>query len=226
MMPPQTLSFDAHGNLGWRRTQGYGFARNLSLVQITGDELPLLAQDMPLAFRKLGTQWQAVAVLGLVPSVNLHVQADGCWRGRVVPKMLRSYPFQLSQNHQALALWPGYCLETVGLAGVELLFVNEQLAPALLSELSLLQIRQKAINRVGLILQWFEERHLLQPWQVPVAVEAAHLARHADLFALDRNSLETLGEEDWFALHRIMPVRAILELLHAHLSSLDHAQGF
>jgi hypothetical protein len=27
-------------------------------------------------------------------------------------------------------------------------------------------------------------------------------------------------------LHRIMPVRAILELLHAHLSSLDHAQGF
>jgi hypothetical protein len=57
--------------------QGYGFARNLSLVQITGDELPLLAQDMPLAFRKLGTQWQAVAVLGLVPSVNLHVLAAG-----------------------------------------------------------------------------------------------------------------------------------------------------
>jgi hypothetical protein len=226
MMPLQTLSFDAHGNLGWRRTQGYGFARNLSLVQITGDELPRLAQDMPVAFRKLGSQWQAVAVLGPVPGVNLYVQADGGWRGRVIPKVLRSYPFELSQNHQNLTVWLSYCAETVGLAGVEPLFVNKQLAPALAAKLSLLKIQQKAINRLGLVLQFFADRHLLQHWQVPVAVEAAHLARHADLFSLDRDGLKTLGEEDWFALHRIMPVPAILELLHAHLPSLDHAQDF
>ena len=220
MMPPQTLSFDAHGDLGWRLAQGYGFARNLSLVQISGDELPRLAQDMPVAFRKVGTQWQAVAVLGPVPGVNLYLQADGGWRGRVIPKMLRSYPFQLSQNHQNLALWPSYCAETVGLAGVEPLFVNKQLTPALAAKLSLLKIQQKAINRLGLVLQFFAERHLLQHWQVTNMIKSKNLNCYVDLFALDQIRLEALSEVNWFALSHIMPVSDIITVVRAHQLSL------
>lgn len=221
-----TLSLNVHHNLGWRRARGYGFARNLSLVPITGDELPRLAQDMTVAFCKKGTRWQAVAVLGPVPRVNLYVQADGCWRGRFVPGVLRSYPFQLSTDCATLAFWPDYSPEMTGVAGVEPLFVDGQLTPVLVAALAFLQDQQQAMDRLGLVLSWLAERDLLRPWQVPYVVETAHLARHTGLFALDRNSLAALSEADWFALNRIMPVSAVLAVLHAHLSSLNHANGF
>lgn len=217
-----TLPCDIHGQFGGRQARGYDFARDIGVVSIAGDELLRLVQDTPVAFRKLGTQWQAVAVLGPVPGVNLQVQEDGGWRGRFVPGLLRSYPFQLSPDCKTLAFWPGYRSDTSGVAAVGPLIVDDQLTPVL----AFLQDRQRAIDRLGLVLSWLAKRDLLQPWQVPVAVEAPHLARHADLFALDRDGLEALGEKDWFALQRIMPVHAILELLHAHLSSLIHAEDF
>jgi len=221
-----TLSCDIHGRMGWRRARGYGFARDIGLVPMTGDELPRLAQDMPVAFRKLGTQWQAVAVLGPVPGVNLQVQADGCWRGGCVPGLLRSYPFQLSADRKALAFWPDYWPETLGVAGIEPFFVDGQLSPVLAAALVFLQDRQQAIDRLGLVLSWLAERDLLQPWQVPDVVETAHLTQHADLFAVDRDRLAALDEADWLALNRIMPVCAVLGMLHAQVSSLNHAQDF
>ena len=220
------LSFDAHGQMGWRRVRGYSFARNTSLIAIAGDEMPSLAQDMPIAFGKRSTQWQAVAVLGPVPGVNLHVQADGSWRGGCVPALLRSYPFQLSPDRKALAFWPNYWPETPGAAGVEPFFEHGQLSSVLAATLSFLQDRQQAIDQLGVLLSWLAQRRLLRPWQVPHAVETADHNRHANLFAVDRHGLEALDEADWFALNRLMPVSTALRLLQAHLSSLHHAQYF
>lgn len=220
------LSLNAHRNLGWRPAQAYGFARNLSLVPITADELPRLAKDMTVAFRKQGNQWQAVTLLGPMPGLNLQVQADGCWSGRFVPGVLLSYPFQLSPDCTTLAFWPDYTPEIAGIKGVEPLFVDGQLTPVLVAALAFLQDQQQAMDRLGLVLSWLAERDLLRPWQVPYVVETAHFARHTGLFAVDRNRLEALDEADWFALHRIMPVSTVLTVVNAHLSSLDHARVF
>lgn len=220
------LSVDIHGSLGWRRAQGYGFARDISLVPIAAEELQALAQDIPVAFRKRGDQWQAVAVLGPMPEVNLQVQPNGLWRAGCVPGLFRSYPFQLSSDRRALGLWPDYLPETVIANGVEPFYVQQQLTPLLVTALAFLQDFHEAIDRFDQLISWLAASHLLQPWKVFDLTKKGRSAGHCDLFAVDHNALKSLTEADWFALHQLMPVATVLPLLHAHLSSLDHAKHF
>lgn len=217
---------DNHGRLGWRPVQGYAFARQTGLAPIAADELPQLAQDVPVVFQKLGAQWQAVAVLGPVPMVNLQVEADGNWRGSFVPGILRTYPFQLSDNSDALAFWGGYRPDELGAEGLEPVFVEGQLSPTLATTLAFLKELQKGIERLHVPLSWLEGRDVLRPWRVPDVVDASDIPQHTDLFAIDRGALEALGEADWFESRDEVSVSALLPLFHAHLSSLEHAKHF
>lgn len=221
-----TLHFQTYCQLGWRPARNYLFSRHIGLVPIAAVELQQLAQDIPIVFRKRGDHWQAVAILGPAPEVNLFVQPDGLWSAGCVPAVLRSYPFQLSADCGALQLWPDYVPEKVGAAGVEPFFLQGQLTPVLTAALVFLQDWQQAIDRFTLLISWLEKRNVMRPWQVPDVVETAFSNIHCGLFAVDRHALQTLDEADWFEMHQIMPVSYVLPVLHAHLSSLDHAFRF
>jgi len=86
------LSRIKHAKLGLVRDQ-YGFAATTSLIPLIAAELAQAAPYYPIAF-SANDPPRPFCVVGALPGINLHVDADGRWQsGCYIPVAVRRYPF-------------------------------------------------------------------------------------------------------------------------------------
>jgi len=90
---PRALDADLDGRAGFKTIAGFAFAQAAGSVPLTIDEYAQAQAHYPIVFTT-SEPAMSVAVLGLAPSENLFVAADGSWRrGAYVPAYVRRYPF-------------------------------------------------------------------------------------------------------------------------------------
>ena len=89
---PVLINLGQHASLGFKPTDGYGFARETNAVPVNLIEFQAVGRDYPIAFVG-GAEPYPAAIVGLKED-NLFVGADGAWKaGAYVPAYVRRYPF-------------------------------------------------------------------------------------------------------------------------------------
>ena len=213
---------ERHGRLGWRRVENLRFARSLAIQPLAADELPRVAQSMPVGLTRDRGRWVAAAIFSNLPGQNLYVTAEGRWRGAFVPAALRTYPFRLSSDTlDALALWP--CYEPVPLEGdCEPFFLDGKLQPILESTFQFLRKVRSGIHALAEPLDVLAGHGVLTEWDLSPDTRQGETAGLTDIWRLDPQRLESLSEPVWLTLRRM----GALPWIYAHLASIHHAAGF
>jgi len=95
---PEPLSLEAHGKLGVNPVdKPYAFVASSHLVPLTVTEFSPAALSYPVIFA--GENRQPVAVMGLRPTENLFVEANGDFRPEAyIPAYVRRYPFVFAND--------------------------------------------------------------------------------------------------------------------------------
>lgn len=95
---PEPLSLEAHGKLGVNPVdKPYAFVATTHLVPLTVTEFSPATLSYPVIFA--GDARQPVAVMGLRPTENLFVEADGSFRPEAyIPAYVRRYPFVFAND--------------------------------------------------------------------------------------------------------------------------------
>lgn len=87
----------SHGNLGYRRSRTFAFARDLPAVPLIAEEMPRAQADFPIVFTPTPPH-MPVALMGGGEG-NAFIDDHGAWaRGRYLPAYLRRYPFALVRD--------------------------------------------------------------------------------------------------------------------------------
>jgi hypothetical protein len=212
---------DTHSHLGWRPTTGFGFVRKMAVVPLAAAEIARVAQALPVLFYKVGARWQAVAVMGPVKGINVHVSREGSWRTSFVPALLRVYPFRLNGEGE-LGLWEGYTPEPLAAEGAQPFYKDGDLAPWLQQTVKFLKTVHTGVGTVHRSLTRLEEVGALTRWEVP-GIETPKPERAlTGLYAIESKRFETLE----VALLQDLFRSGGLRWMHAHLDSLHHAERF
>jgi hypothetical protein len=97
---PVPLNRSTHKDLRIKPMANLGFSAKAHSVPLTCVEFASAARDFPILFA--GTDVAnagPMALLGLRPSENLHVDSDGRWaEGTYIPAFVRRYPFILAEK--------------------------------------------------------------------------------------------------------------------------------
>ena len=99
----QALDTATHSNLRLKPQGGYSFAADQHVVSVVLHEFSRVALSYPIVFvkKQAESSFMPVALLGVEPSKNLFVDAQGSWlAGCYVPGAFRRYPFALADNGQ------------------------------------------------------------------------------------------------------------------------------
>jgi hypothetical protein len=213
---------ERHGKLGWRRVENLRFARSLAIQPLAADELPRVAQSIPVGLTRDRGRWVAAAIFSNLPGQNLYVTAEGRWRAAFVPAALRTYPFRLSSDRpDALALWP--CYKPVPLDdSCEPFFLDGKLQPVLESTFQFLRTVRSGIHALAEPLDFLAGHGVLTEWDLSPDTRDGGAAGLTDIWRLDPQRLESLSEPAWLTLRRM----GALPWSYAHLASIHHAAGF
>lgn len=219
---PETITLDGYGHLGWRRASNFAFARHLAAQPLAADEIARVAQSMPVAIRRDRDAWTVVAIFADTADENVYVDQQGRWLGAFVPAGLRVFPFCLSPEVPGtLALWPGHEPQALD-DRCEPFFIGGELAPVLTRTLQLLRRMRASIAALAEPLAFLADRGVLSEWHLPPRTEGSSKPPLSDIWRVDAERFEALGDSDWLTLRRM---RA-LPWIHAHLASIHHVARF
>jgi hypothetical protein len=202
-----------HSQKGWRRATSFQFAVGMTEVFLARQEIEHAALSFPIVFRNSGSEWTALAILGLQTDRNLFVTQDGQWIANYVPALLRAYPFRLNRSGDDLELWPSHDPIALDANGAEPFYTDGEYAPLVRRTLSFLQSVHAGIALFTETLDLLDRHDLLVP------AEASNLGVSAsDAFMLDRIAFESASDELWLHLRRLQAIG----WLQSHASSLLH----
>ena len=106
----EPLENSKHRELRFSKAQGFGFAKNISAVQLSFSELRFASRFYPIIFPADG-RCIPQALLSLEAGKNLFVDDNGNWKVSYIPVYFRQYPFALvkiekEEDKYALCLDP------------------------------------------------------------------------------------------------------------------------
>lgn len=95
---PQPLHPEQHKGLKLNLESGFGFARETNSVPLVIEEFGATCRDYVIVF-STGEQAMPLVVLGVQPTHNAYVNAQGQWSADTyIPAYVRRYPFIFSEN--------------------------------------------------------------------------------------------------------------------------------
>lgn len=229
-IPVQTA---LHSDKFWQPATNYLFAQYDTTVPVLLAEAAHLIAHYPLAFIKMGTQFQWICLQSLEAKLNLFVNTEGQWKTPYIPSFYRGYPFQLIPN-SADSQDRLLCFDQAsGLIysdkdsqrdsgsdqppGVEAqpLIANGQLTDKAAEVFHFLKqcetnrkLTQKAVDALA-------EQHLIIPWELP-AEAGQDRPGIRGLYRIDDGRLNTLTAE---TIHHLQQQQAIA-VAYAQLYSI------
>ncbi|PTB99142.1 SapC [Marinobacter sp. Z-F4-2] len=219
-MPQWTIiSRQQHASARYKPRQGYEHAREQIITPILLAELPKLINQYVLGFIPNGSQFQAVALLGIEQGHNLYVNHDGRWIGDYVPANVRGYPFALApDNKQQLVL----CVDAdqlVNDASGHALFDDKgEPAEQVTKTLEFLNQCDADRRRTQTAVNALQQAGVLQAWKLEFSRgEGEEPKRVEGLYRIDEKVFNTLDSETFASLQG-----APMALAYAHLFSVQH----
>ena len=219
-----SLNGQAHGDLRVNHGGGYAFAANSHLVSLVLHEFAKACVHYPIVFVRssLGSRFRPMALLGLEPSRNAFVDANGQWAaGHYVPAAFRRHPFALTQTGTDLF---SVCVDT------ESPLVSSQEGERLFDEQgrplpALLKIRDflGELAHSEALAEQFCDRLVDMDLLVPVGLHVRHseqVLHHEGAFVVSEDRLSSLGDGPFLALRE----QGFLSAVYAHLISLQQLE--
>lgn len=216
------IRIEDHLNFGWRPKPELHLVKNVAVAPLAVEEIPIVAQAMPIAFVKTNNRWHAVAVMGPVHGTNVFISHDGKWRAHYAPAIIRAQPFKLNEQG-SLAVWEGYQPEPKTTEGVQAFFQNGKLHPHLQQTHRFLRLLHNNIAMAHETLAELESKALLEAWDGldGYGENVPDRTLHG-LFTVNLNRLHDLGDKTILSLFRAKALR----WLYAQRDSLHHATRF
>ena len=211
---------------GWSldRSGRYDFARSVTSVPLTAVEIPHAAREYTIVFQGSGVPTQVV-LLGIEENQNTYVQGDGSWNARYVPAFIRRYPFlfALSEDESTLTLCVDENFEDCNQEGRGQAFFDEkgERSAYLSSVLEFLEDYQGQFARTERFCQKLQELGLLESMKAQFKLGRDKERTLAGFSAVKREKLKALPGETLAELAKTDE----LELIYAHLGSLDNFTG-
>lgn len=219
------LELNEDRDLGWVRSGGYGWSRDMAFCPIHLQELPILLGWFAIAFQKRGDgTYVPGAVLGLHEGENLMVAEDGSWHANHVPATLRAYPFALQQIRNgdevrmALAFdhASGLFRENASTDPDAIpFFENGELREGMQNLIKFLKSWTLHRQRISAASKALAEEELFVPWEVSMRNPDPDRAL---LPGLHRISEEAFRKVSPASLKRLQEIGA-LKLVYGHMAS-------
>lgn len=219
---PEPLTAEKHAGLRLNRQRDYGFARQEKAVPIALSEAPPAAGDMPLVFSG-GEVPNLLAVLSLDENPSPFVDAQGHWRGRYIPAMLRRYPLAMAsgqQEGQAVVIIDPDAPELQDPQGEPLFGEDGQRSAILEERIQLLQAIHREREKDAVMIRSIVDSGVLTPQEVTVGEGESRQTLAQGFQVVTREKLNALDDAtlaDWAR-------RGLLRAIEAHLESLRHLQ--
>ena len=204
------------------------FAADLNSCFLVTTEFIEAAREFPILFVRAGSDAEGrpaiapIAVFGLKPRENLFVEADGRWRARYAPALLRQYPFCVARvDAERFAIcvdaeWPGLAAE-----GGQPLFDAAGEPAALLKSLQgPLEALEAQTDRTRDACRRIDELGLLQPMRFDATLPDGEKLTVDGFLTVDDKKLQAL---DAATVHELLG-NGLLGLIHAHLLSIGHVR--
>jgi hypothetical protein len=218
------VNVQRHHDLSVKTGEQYGFAAAVNSVPVTAVEFAQAAAEYPIVFAGTDKAVFPAVILGAGAGENLHVDADGKWRGRYIPAFVRRYPFVFSQDAEGttLTLNIDETFDGCNRAGRgERLFDAEGAQTQYLrTVLGFLQDYQARFRRTQAYCARLQELNLLQPMQAQFSLRGGEQRSLSGFMAVDRARLKALPAE----VLAEMVAKDELECTYLHLASLRHFQ--
>lgn len=218
-MPQWTIiSRQQHASARYNPRQGYDHAREQIITPVLLAELPKLINQYVLGFIPDGSQFQAVALLGIEQGRNLYVNHDGRWIGDYVPANVRGYPFALApDNKQQLVLCVDAEQLVVDVSGQALFDDNGEPAEQVTKTLDFLNQCDADRRRTQAAVNVLQQASVMQPWPLEFGRgEGEEPQRVEGLYRIDEKVLNTLDSTTYTGLQG-----APMALAYAHLFSVQ-----
>ncbi len=216
---PIPVDVNRHRDWKIKQTRSFAYAARTNAIPIVAEEFPSLHAHYPIVFSN-GERPAALALVGLRPQVNLHVDAEGNWRkGYPIPAYVRRYPFILmeSPDRDRLIL----CMEedpaVVAPDGEIPLFDGEQAAQGGNDALNFCASFNQAAQVTQAFCDALKEKGILVDQRADVVTPDKQRLSLAGFSVVDENKLNELPDEvilDWRK-------KNWLGLIYTHLLSLN-----
>lgn len=213
-----------HQNTYWKAHTSYSFAQQDTTAPLLIAEIAHALPFYPMAFIKVGEQFQFVTLHSLQPALNLFVNPQGKWRVPYVPSVYRGYPFAMLKNEQGEQI---FCFDKAsGLfnetgEGTPLFAEAQQLSEKTNALLGFFQqceqnkqLTQNAVNCLA-------EHQLIVPWPIHSKTEEGETQAIEGVYRVDETALLKLPAE---ALQQLQQHQA-LTLAYGQLYSQARLQG-
>ena len=222
-MKLQALTREEFAGKRWQRYSSYQFAASQHISPLVLAELSKAMMALPIALVPQGQAYVPMALMGLLPGVNLLVHPDGRWLAGYTPAALRGHPFYMGRTADGQSV---LCVDTdSGLiqdaqsgTDVEAFFGEDgQLSAAVkgvLEFLSGVAAQQQATARACAALQ---AHGLIQPWAIKLATPQGEKTLDG-LFRVDEARLGQLGGAE---LQELVQTGA-MGLAYCQMLSMQH----
>jgi hypothetical protein len=201
---PALLTREDHADLGLSQPQRpYDFVKGIKGVPIVANEVQTAQKFYPVVFSSFEDP-VLIAILGVVESDNLFVDADGRWeQGGYVPSYIRCHPFALatrSEGEYAVMIDESSNQIT---ENPELpFFVGEGMNPDLQARLDLCGQYRLEAERTRKFCQRVKDLGLLNGQRVMQSKSDGSEEKIADYVTIDANKLKDLDPEVLRELHQ------------------------
>lgn len=202
------------------------YAAATNSIFLLAGEFVKAAKEYPIIFAKDGESVFCAALVGLRDSENLFVQTEGAhkgkWDGAYVPAYVRRYPFIPASRSDRGELT--VCIDE-SFAGFnqdgrgDRLFEEDGRPGVILEKsISFLQNYQSQHQRTLEFCEVVKNLDLLEPMNAEVEMKSGDKFSLSGFFTVDRKKLVGLTDKQLVPLFK----KGDLELIHAHLLSLDN----
>jgi len=223
---PEPLSVARHGDLRLRRVDDFRFAAGESRVPLVAGEVVEAAKHFPIVF-PVGDEARPVAVLGLEAGANRFVDGSGQWTAGYLPAHIRRYPFILGRgggdtDGQVIMLDPR--APQLDQEDGEPLFADTtdgeraDLGEAARAAVDFLRRFQREADEVPARFEPLVETGVLVERGLDIKRGGEVVRRIGGIRVVYRERLVALDDATLAAWAR----DGLLEIVHAHLQSLDN----
>lgn len=225
----QPVTSELHRNMAVKVTD-HSFASELTSVPLLATEIPLAAAEYPVIFSAPNEQGEhtPLAVVGVERGENLMLNSKNLFDARYIPAFIRRYPFVFAgtSGGEKLTL----CFDAAskalipdGSEGNRLFDDNGEQTDFLKDVLKFLQDYQYRAEMTKAFCKQLKELDLLEPMQANIEFRNNQNQNMSikGFYTVKREKLKALSDEQALDLFK----RDGLELIYAHLQSLDNLNG-
>lgn len=219
------VSKDRHTGWSVKAGNDYSFAKHVNSVPILAVEFASAADEYTIVFAGNEEGTMPIVLLGIKERENLFVNEANHWDAKYVPAFIRRYPFVFSESEDRSTFTLCIDEDFVGCnqenKGERLFDAEGERTQYLDNMLRFVNEYQGQNLRTQAFCQKLRELDLLEPMQAEFTLTSGQRSRLAGFFAVNRERLKRLTDEQVIDLFKLDE----LELIYLHLQSMRNFTG-